>query len=187
MKDWSNTNLLSLKTLRNKLWWILNNTKYKTFFIENVIEDVCHKCSTDLCCMVITKIINIMNYWGPDLQLLALLICADLDLHTDLEAMLLQSSCHCPALADQLAIGRLFAVFPADLRSECKLISNRRNPRVCLKKRMSFYLPPLREKGRHFVDDVFRCNFVDEKFYILIRFSMKFVRKVPIDNNPVLV
>ena len=31
------------------------------------------------------------------------------------------------------------------------------------------------------------CIFVNEKFYILIKFSLKFVPKGPIDNNPVFV
>ena len=35
--------------------------------------------------------------------------------------------------------------------------------------------------------DILRCIFVNEKFYILIRISLKFVRKGPIDNNPALV
>ena len=36
-------------------------------------------------------------------------------------------------------------------------------------------------------DDIFRPIFVNEKFSILIKNSLKFVPKVPIDNNPVLV
>ena len=43
------------------------------------------------------------------------------------------------------------------------------------------------QNGRHFADDIFRCNFVNEKFYILIQISLKFVPKGPIDNNPALV
>ena len=38
-----------------------------------------------------------------------------------------------------------------------------------------------------FADDIFRCNFVNEKFCILIKISLKFVPKGPIDNNPALV
>ena len=34
---------------------------------------------------------------------------------------------------------------------------------------------------------IFRCNFVNEKFCILIKISLKFVPKVRIDNNPALV
>ena len=44
-----------------------------------------------------------------------------------------------------------------------------------------------RQNGRHFADDIFRCIFVDEKFYILIKISLTFVRKGPTDNNPTLV
>ena len=45
------------------------------------------------------------------------------------------------------------------------------------------YLPP-GEKGRHFAEHVFRCNFMNEKFCNLIKII---VPKVPMDNNPVLV
>ena len=36
-------------------------------------------------------------------------------------------------------------------------------------------------------DDIFKCIFVNEKFYISIQISLKFVPKVPIDNNTALV
>ena len=36
-------------------------------------------------------------------------------------------------------------------------------------------------------DDIFRHSFANEKFCILINNSLKFVPKVPIDNNPALV
>ena len=36
-------------------------------------------------------------------------------------------------------------------------------------------------------NDIFRCIFVNEKCYILIEISLKFVPKGPIDNNPALV
>ena len=36
-------------------------------------------------------------------------------------------------------------------------------------------------------DDIFRWIFVKEKFCILIKNSLKFVPKVPIDNNLALV
>ena len=36
-------------------------------------------------------------------------------------------------------------------------------------------------------DDIFRYIFVNEKFPILIKISLKFVPKGPIDNNPALV
>ena len=40
---------------------------------------------------------------------------------------------------------------------------------------------------RHFADDIFRRTFMNEKFCILIKISVKFVPKGPIDNNPALV
>ena len=36
-------------------------------------------------------------------------------------------------------------------------------------------------------DDIFKCIFVNESFSILIKISLKFVPKGPIDNNPALV
>ena len=36
-------------------------------------------------------------------------------------------------------------------------------------------------------DNIFRRSFVNEKFCILIKNSLKFAPKVPIDNNPALV
>ena len=38
-----------------------------------------------------------------------------------------------------------------------------------------------------FTDNIFRCIFVDKKFYILIKISPKFVSKGPIDNILALV
>ena len=36
-------------------------------------------------------------------------------------------------------------------------------------------------------DEIFRCIFVNEKICILIKISLKFVPRGPIDNNPALV
>ena len=41
---------------------------------------------------------------------------------------------------------------------------------------------PPGQNGRHFADDIFRWNFVNEKFCILTQISLKFVPKGPIDN-----
>ena len=46
---------------------------------------------------------------------------------------------------------------------------------------------PPGQNGHHFADDIFRCIFVNEKFCIFIKISLKFVPKGPIDNNPALV
>ena len=43
------------------------------------------------------------------------------------------------------------------------------------------------QNGRYFADDVFGCIFVNEKFCILIKISLNFVPKGPIDNNPASV
>ena len=43
------------------------------------------------------------------------------------------------------------------------------------------------QNGRYFTDDVFECNFLNKKISISIRISMKFVLKVPTDNNSALV
>ena len=52
---------------------------------------------------------------------------------------------------------------------------------------MPFNSSPPEQKGRHFTDNIFRCIPVNEKFFILIKISLKFVPKGPIDNNPALV
>ena len=46
---------------------------------------------------------------------------------------------------------------------------------------------PLDKNGCHFADDIFKSIFVNEKFYILIPISLKFVPEVPIDNESALV
>ena len=43
------------------------------------------------------------------------------------------------------------------------------------------------QNGRQFAEDIFICILVNEKFSILIKISLKFVPKGPIDNNPALV
>ena len=45
---------------------------------------------------------------------------------------------------------------------------------------------PLDKNGCHFANDIFKCIFVNEKFCILIKISLKFVPKGPIVNNPPL-
>ena len=44
-----------------------------------------------------------------------------------------------------------------------------------------------RQNGRHFADDVFKCNFLNENVWILIKISLKFVPKGPINNIRALV
>ena len=51
-----------------------------------------------------------------------------------------------------------------------------------------FNSSPSRQNGCNFADDIFRrILFVNEKFFILIQISLKFVPKGPIDNNPAFV
>ena len=45
----------------------------------------------------------------------------------------------------------------------------------------------LRQDGCHFAEDIFMCIFFNENGCILITFSLKYVRKGSIDNNPALV
>ena len=42
-------------------------------------------------------------------------------------------------------------------------------------------------RGRHFLDDIFRCILLNENVYISITISLKFVLKGPINNIPALV
>ena len=44
-----------------------------------------------------------------------------------------------------------------------------------------------RQNGRHFADDVFKCIFLNGNLWILIKISLKFVPKDPINNIPALV
>ena len=43
------------------------------------------------------------------------------------------------------------------------------------------------QNGCHFVDDIFKCIFMNEKFDIIIDISLKFVPKGSINNSPALV
>ena len=45
----------------------------------------------------------------------------------------------------------------------------------------------LRQNGRHFGGDIFKCIFFNENIWIPIRISLKFVPKGPINNIPGLV
>ena len=44
-----------------------------------------------------------------------------------------------------------------------------------------------RQDGRHFSDAIFMCILFNENCCILIKFSLKYIRKGPIDNNRTLV
>ena len=44
-----------------------------------------------------------------------------------------------------------------------------------------------RQEGRHFPDDILKCIFLDENVLIVIKMSLKFVPKGPINNIPALV
>ena len=44
-----------------------------------------------------------------------------------------------------------------------------------------------RQNGRDFTDDIFKCIFLNENIHILIKISLKFVHKGPINNIPALV
>ena len=44
-----------------------------------------------------------------------------------------------------------------------------------------------RQNKRHFADDVFKCNFLNEKDWIPIKISLKLVPKGPINNIPAFV
>ena len=45
----------------------------------------------------------------------------------------------------------------------------------------------LRQKGRHFADDIFKCIFLNETFRILNEISLKYVPYGPINNMSALV
>ena len=62
-----------------------------------------------------------------------------------------------------------------------------RRTRLAKSPRLILTHAPHEQNGRYFLDDILRCISVNEKFCMLIKFSLKFVRKGPIDNNPALV
>ena len=43
-----------------------------------------------------------------------------------------------------------------------------------------------RQNGRHFADDIFKCNFLDKNVWIPITISLKFIPQGPINNIPAL-
>ena len=50
-----------------------------------------------------------------------------------------------------------------------------------------FNSSPPRQNGCHCADNILICISVNEKFCILIKISLRFVPKIPIDNKPALV
>ena len=44
-----------------------------------------------------------------------------------------------------------------------------------------------RQNWRHLAGDIFKCIFLNENIWITLKFSLKFVSKVPIENIPALV
>ena len=51
----------------------------------------------------------------------------------------------------------------------------------------TFNSSPTGQNGRHFPDDIFKCIFMNEKCFILIQISLKFVPKFLINNISSLV
>ena len=49
------------------------------------------------------------------------------------------------------------------------------------------HIETLRPIGRHFVDDIFKCIFLNENIKILINISLEFILKSQINNTPSLV
>ena len=49
------------------------------------------------------------------------------------------------------------------------------------------YSSPPGQNGYYFPDGIFKCIFMNEKFYILIQTSLMFVPKGPINSIPDLV
>ena len=53
--------------------------------------------------------------------------------------------------------------------------------------RLNFISLRRKQNRRHFADDVFKCNILNENVWIPIEISLKFVPKGPINNIPALV
>ena len=52
---------------------------------------------------------------------------------------------------------------------------------------LDFYTLRPRQNGRHFTDNIFKCIFLIEKVWILLKISLKFVPKIQINNIPAMV
>ena len=58
---------------------------------------------------------------------------------------------------------------------------------ICVTRPQWFKSSPPGQNGHYFTDNIFGCIFMNWRFCILIKISLKFVLKGPIDNNPGLV
>ena len=69
------------------------------------------------------------------------------------------------------------------------LMQRRRNSRALVTVLQIFCINTLglRQDGRHFAEDIFKCIFLNENIWISIKISLKFVAKVWVNNIPVLV
>ena len=67
--------------------------------------------------------------------------------------------------------------------SHCTFVIWRWNALRCLVVTSS----PLGQNGHYFTDDILKCIFLNAKFCISIRISLKFFSKGPVDNKSVLV
>ena len=70
-------------------------------------------------------------------------------------------------------------------KDQCWLVYSR----ILCKYRIIMLLNTLRpsQNGQYFADNIFKCIFLNEKFWISIEISLKFVPKGPINNKPPLV
>ena len=59
--------------------------------------------------------------------------------------------------------------------------------RLYIKKAKLYNTLRPRQNGRHFPDDIFKCIFLNENAWILIKISLKFVPNDPISNVPAFV
>ena len=68
--------------------------------------------------------------------------------------------------------------FDGDFRHE-------QNERIAYEKIVHFIITSSlpEQNGRHFADGIFKWMFMNERFCILIRISLKFLARGPIDNN----
>ena len=71
----------------------------------------------------------------------------------------------------------LLLQLPTQIQIQCLIIHHK----VCIKTLRS------RQNGRHFVDDIFKCIFLNENVWITIKISLKFIPTDSINNIPTLV
>ena len=88
---------------------------------------------------------------------------------------------------DRQHVGLFFESSLLQLKKIQDMIGNMSTSFVIFKRIQHVNTLRLRQNGHHFADDIFKCIFLNENVWIPIKFSLQFVPKGPINNNPAQV